>query len=140
MAEEGIDGHILDLRIPEDDIRDGGFLDLRHHFRRVGILVPEPIAVSDPLELLSGDGGAELSEHRAWKFDLSEDADVGIDVVDTVETFLDDESIEFVIEDVLEVFQSLQSESDTQRVVISHSMIPISISIDGEKVEVSAHD
>lgn len=113
MAEEGIGGHILDFCIPEDDVGDGGFLDLRHYLRRVGTLIPEPIAVSDPLELLSSNGGPEFSEHRARKSDLSQDANVGIDVVHTVETFLNDESIKFVIEDVLEIVQSLQSECNT---------------------------
>lgn len=63
MAEESICGHTLDLRIPEDDIRDGGFLDLGHYLSRIGILIPEPIAISDPLELLPRNGGSQFSEH-----------------------------------------------------------------------------
>lgn len=140
MAEEGIDRHLLDLRIPEDDIRDGSFLDLRHYLSRVGILIPEPISISDPLELLSSNGGSQFAEHRARESDLAEDANVGVDVINAVETFLNDESIELVIEYILEVVQSLQPECHTQGVVISHSMISISVGVDGKEIEVSAHD
>lgn len=113
MAEEGIDGHILDLCIPEDNISDGGFLDLRNYLWRVGKLIPESITISDPLELLPSNSSTQLSEHRPCKLDLSKNTNIGIDVIHTVETLLDDESIEFVIEDVLEVSQSLQSECHT---------------------------
>jgi hypothetical protein len=104
------------------------------------MLIPESIAISNALELLAGYGRSQLSEHRPFQLDLAEDTHVGIDVIDAVETFLDDEAIELVIENVLKVIQSFQSEGHPQGVVVCDTVVSIAIGIDGKKIEISAHD
>lgn len=93
IADKAVKWHILDLSVSVDDISDRSLLDFGHHFSRVGVLVPKSVTISDTLELLASNGGSQLSEHWSRELYLSKHSHISVNVVDTVETFLNDESI-----------------------------------------------
>ena len=63
IAEEAVLRHILDIRVPQDDVSEGGSLDFLHYIRWIGVLEPEPVSVSDRLELNASDRSSQLAEH-----------------------------------------------------------------------------
>lgn len=131
-TEKSIIRHVFNLRVSLYYVSQRGFLYLFHHLGWVCGFEPESISVADVAELHACDGCSEFSEHGVGEFDLSEYANVGIDVVYAVEALFEDESIHFVVEDVFELVEVAEAESYSESIIVCDSMISIPISINSE--------
>jgi hypothetical protein len=111
-----------------------------HYWRRIGVLEPKPVSISEVAELLSGNGGSELAVHRTWEFKLAQNTHIRIDVIYAIVALFIGELVEWVSEDLVESCKFVEPKHLSKSVVITHSMIATANGVNGKEVKIAAHN